>query len=447
MSSLYIANLRLLVESGRNILRSIDSKMLAAAEEMLPPGERDVLTYSAKAMTRRFKLKEVADIVGVSTPTLRRAEEDGRIPAPQLKQDSAHRDIRDGWTYPQYLKILDAFGKRAARPADRRGIIMSFPNLKGGCWKTTLTVLMAQYLALKGYKVLLVDTDAQGGMSFFLGYRTDLEGGYDDTIAPYVLFDEETIIKRGGDPHSLRYAVRPTHWENIHMIPANLGLSNIDLSYPIALANAETGPERQEIISRLGDGLRDLAKDYDVVLVDGTPSLGILTISTVAACDRVVVPVPAQMADFASSLAFFSNLLSTAETLERGELTLQLPEYYVLVTKFATAQYSNWMSQLVRKAFGQVVLGNMARKTDEVGKSGAKVGTIYEQQYSDATNPKAFKAAVEMFDQVFNEIHERVILPFWSETADLPQLESPLSMVQATVQAGRELIAGKHEVK
>ena len=306
-------------------------------------------------------------------------------------------------------------------------MILSFPNLKGGCWKTTLTLLSAQSYALKGYRVLLVDTDAQGTLSFFMGYQPDIDTGYEDTIAPYVLYEED---ERFDD---LKYGIRPTHWPNIDIIPANLNLSLIDTSLPIALASAETKEEKQDILERLGEGINSVKDDYDLVIIDGTPSLNILTISTLMACDHVIVPCPSQMADFASTIQFFTNLKNSVSPFIRGGMDVRFPEYHVLVTKYANAKYSNWMTNIIRKTFQVRALDNVVKKSDEIGKAGTQITTIYEQQPSKMKNRRSLINALEMYNAIFDEIEKKIILPHFNETEDTEFLTDEILLEEGVI--------------
>lgn len=360
-------------------------------------------------MARRFRTREVSRMLGISESGLYKAEREGRIPRAMYTENSAGRQVRDGWTIEQLLEIRRVFG--AMPTVGERPMVLSFPNLKGGCWKTTLSLLSAQYYAIAGYRVLLIDTDAQGTLSFFLGYQPDIDTGYEDTIAPYLLFDEAS----DGHFETLDYAIRPTAWPNIDLIPANLNLGLIDTSLPIALADSGSVEEKQEIIERLGYGIATLSKQYDLVIVDGTPSLNLLTISTLIACDHVVVPCPSQMADYASTIQFFNNLKNSVSSFSTSGMDVAFPDYHILITKYANAKYSNWMSSMIRKTFGAKTLDNVVKKTDEIGKTGTQITTIFERQPSKMKNRRSLDNATDMFKEVFSEIEKKVITPFFAE--------------------------------
>ena len=361
---------------------------------------------------RKFRTREVSQMLGVSESGLYKAEKEERIPAAHYGINAAGRRVREGWTLEQLLEIRSVFGKLPHVSDDNAAMVLSFPNLKGGCWKTTLSLLASQYYAIAGYRVLLVDTDPQGTLSFFYGYQPDIDTGYKDTIAPFLLFDS---LDESEEPvESLHYAIKPTRWPNIDIIPANLDLSMIDTSLPIAIADAEDQDEKREIIERLKEGVRTVENDYDLIIIDGTPSLNLLTISTLIACDHVIVPCPSQMADFASTIQFFNNLKNSVTLFHKGEIDVTFPNYHVLVTKYANAKYSNWMTTIIRKTFGIRTLENVVKKSDEIGKAGTQIQTIYEKQPSKMKNRKSFDNAVDMYKVVFEEIEKKIIEPYFN---------------------------------
>ena len=382
---------------------------------------------TTQSMARRFRTREIAQMLNVSESGLYKAEREGRIPKAHYVKNAAGRLIRDGWSLDHLLEIRRVFNRLPALPADRSAMVLSFPNLKGGCWKTSLSLLASQYFAIKGYRVLLIDTDAQGTLSFFMGYQPDIDTGYEDTIAPYVLFDDAQNDRY----ESLAYALKPTKWPNIDIIPANLNLSLIDTSLPIALASAASNDEKQELVERLGDGIASVASDYDLVIVDGTPSLNILTISTLMACDHVVVPCPSQMADFASTIQFFNNLKNSVSAFVTSGMDVHFPDYHILITKYASAQYSNWMSNIVRKTFGMRTLDNVVKKSDEIGKAGTQITTIYEKQPSRMKNRRSLDNAVEMYDGVFGEIEKKIIEPFFDQ--NITQATEPYLLEEGAI--------------
>ena len=153
--------------------------------------------------------------------------------------------------------------------------IIAITNQKGGVGKTTTCVNLGIGLALEGKKVLLIDTDPQGSLSISLGYpQPDKLPITLATVMSSLLTDKPIDSKEG----------ILTHAEGVDLLPANIELSGMEVS----LVNAMS---RETVLKQYIDTLR---KQYDYVLLDCMPSLGMLTVNALAAADSVIIPVQAQ---------------------------------------------------------------------------------------------------------------------------------------------------------
>ena len=146
--------------------------------------------------------------------------------------------------------------------------VIAMCNQKGGVGKTTTTINLGAALAEVGRKVLLVDFDPQGALSVGLGVPTHQ---LDVTI--YNL-----LVERG---HDVRDVIQKTRTPNLDIIPANIDLSAAEVQL--------VGEVAREMV--LGRVLRPLLDDYDVILVDCQPSLGLLTVNALTAAHGVVIPL------------------------------------------------------------------------------------------------------------------------------------------------------------
>ncbi len=153
--------------------------------------------------------------------------------------------------------------------------ILTISNQKGGVTKTTTAANLGIGLAQNGKKVLLLDNDPQGSLSISLGYPRpdDLQV----TLATVMgkVMSELPILPQEGILH---------HAEGVDLMPANIELSGIEVS----LVNAMS---RETILKQY---LESVKRQYDYVIVDCPPSLGMLTINALAAADSVLIPVQAQ---------------------------------------------------------------------------------------------------------------------------------------------------------
>ena len=105
-------------------------------------------------------------------------------------------------------------------PATDPPLVIACQNFKGGVGKSTTCVNFAHYLALKGYRVLVIDTDSQATTTSMFGYLPDAEITEADTMLPFL----------DGEQKSLAYAVRPTYFPGIDLIPACLALYEAEIA-------------------------------------------------------------------------------------------------------------------------------------------------------------------------------------------------------------------------
>jgi len=184
--------------------------------------------------------------------------------------------------------------------------VISMCNQKGGVGKTTSTINMGACLADYGRKVLLVDLDPQGALSAGLGLNhNDIE----DTIYD-VMLDSQTSI------HS---AIVRTDVPGLDLVPANIDLSAAE----IQMVN-EVGREHT-----LARALRPVMKDYDFIIIDCQPSLGLLTVNALACSHGVIIPMECEF----FSLRGLALLTDTVEKVAE-RINFDLEVIGILVTMF-----------------------------------------------------------------------------------------------------------------
>lgn len=153
--------------------------------------------------------------------------------------------------------------------------IYALANQKGGVGKTTTCANLGIGLARAGKKVLLVDVDAQGSLTASLGFTHPDSLPITLTTVLTKIIDERPIAIKEGILH---------HEEGIDLMPSNIELAGLEVSL-INVMSRETV---------LRTYLQSVRKEYDVIILDCMPSLGMLTINALAAADEILIPVQAQ---------------------------------------------------------------------------------------------------------------------------------------------------------
>ena len=210
-----------------------------------------------------------------------------------------------------------------------RGTVYALVNQKGGTGKTQSTENIGIGLANEGKRVLLVDLDPQGSLTISLGYpKTDDIPVTVTDIMSKVL--QEVPLEPGeGIIHNK---------EGVDLLPANISLAGMEVSLVNVIA-------RERILKEYLDSVK---RDYDVVLIDCNPSLGMLTINAMTAADRLIIPMQAQYL----SAKGLEALLQTVSKVKR-QMNPGLKIDGILLTMVdGRTNYGKEISDLVRNVYG-----------------------------------------------------------------------------------------------
>ena len=338
---------------------------------------------------RRFSLREAARYLGLDEPALRRRLQDPDAPQGE-RAGLTGRTFALGEIGALRRHLRDATGEPCLAPGRGTGEglqVVALSNFKGGAAKTTTALHLAQYLALRGYAVLLVDLDSQASATAALGLGPDDDVGADGTLHPYF----------AGRIDTLAPLVRPTYWPGLDLIPANLGLYRVELELPLR-QREEPGFRFWRLLEQ---GLATVAGRYDVVVCDCPPSLGYLSLNALFAATGLVVPAPPSMPDFASTARFFQMMADTLRDVAAFEGEAKRLDFVrILITKLNTAdrnhrRIAGWMES----TFAGRVLKERMAATTALDMAGNVKRTLYELEPGPGSR-RSFERALDYMDGV-----------------------------------------------
>jgi chromosome partitioning protein len=344
---------------------------------------------NARAEVRReptFPIGQAADLVGRTPAAIREAEKDGRLPPPPRTETNR----RVGYTLAQLNDMRGLFGTRPWRAADDPCAVLAVQNFKGGVGKSTIAVHLAQYLAIQGYRVALIDCDSQGSATTLFGYVPDLDLGEDDTLYPFLREDEM---------QTLDYALRKTHFDGLELIPANLRLFQSE--YELA-ARMARGSGR--LLDRLSQGIASIADRFDVVVLDPPPALGAISLSVLRAANALVIPVPPTVMDFASTAAFLAMLDETITELSGHDLAPSLNFIRFVASKVdENKSMQKELLSLMRSIYGLSMIRTPLKDSAEIDNATARLMSVYELE-----GPMTSKAVRDRCLTYLNGVNEEI---------------------------------------
>ena len=213
--------------------------------------------------------------------------------------------------------------------------VLAMCNQKGGVGKTTSSINIAGAMCQYGRRVLIVDFDPQGAATVGLGINAN---SVDNTIYT-AMFDSSLDVHK---------VVRHTRFDGLDIIPANIDLSAAEIQLV-----TEVGREQA-----LSAAIRPLRQEYDVIIIDCQPSLGLLTVNALTAADGVIIPVAAEF----FALRGVALLMQSIEKV-RSRINPDLQIYGVLVTMYTKTLHSDEVLQRIYEAFKDKVLHSIISRS------------------------------------------------------------------------------------
>ncbi len=237
--------------------------------------------------------------------------------------------------------------------------IIAVSNQKGGVGKTTSAINIASCLAISGQKVLLVDMDPQANASSGLGIYVD-----QDTVSSYqVLIGESPIAK----------SIVTTEIDNLYLVPATQDLSGAEIELVSVLGRE----------MKLKDILEELRAEYDFIIIDTPPTLGLITVNALTAADSVLIPLQSEY----YAMEGLSQLLKTTSLIKK-RLNPALEREGILLTMYDKRNnLSLQVEREIRRHFPEEVFHNVIPRNVKLSEapSYGKPAVIYDVNSSGST--------------------------------------------------------------
>ena len=221
------------------------------------------------------------------------------------------------------------------------GKIIAIANQKGGVGKTTTSINLAASLGVLEKKVLLIDADPQANASSGLGIDVDSVEFGTYQVLEHTISARETIVK--------------TSSPNVTIIPAHIDLVAIEIELV----------DKQEREYMLRKSLVEIKNDYDYIIIDCAPSLGLITLNSLVAADSVIIPIQCEY--FAlEGLGKLLNTIKSIQNIHNPDLEIE----GLLLTMFdSRLRLSNQVVDEVRKHFSTMVFDTIIRRNIRLGEA------------------------------------------------------------------------------
>lgn len=323
------------------------------------------------------------------------------LPAGTLSETGRKRHFR----LAEVRTWVREFRKERQRPDGARAITITIANFKGGTTKTTTAMTLAQGLSILGHKVLVIDTDPQASLTTLFGILPDLE-----------VEDHETMLALVDGTHKgVRPIIRKTYWDGLDLIPASTSLFAAEFMLP----SKQSEDSKFQFWSVLDAGIEEVRNDYDVIVIDSPPALSYVTINSLFAANGIIMPLPPETLDFASSAQFwdlFSQL--TRDLLQQRGSTKEFDFIDVLLSRVSKSTTTDAVRQWISMTYKEKVLPLEIPRTATTSLKSAEFGTVYDANPEDAKD-RTYKRARDAYDEFVQHIERQI------GTAWLRQLRPP----------------------
>lgn len=354
---------------------------------------------TAQKELRKFAPGEAAKLLGISDVYLRTLVNEGIIG--DAEKNAAGRRL---YSLEQIHALREHLGKNKKAYIQRREAadrlqVIAVTNFKGGSGKTTTAAHLAQYFALRGYRVLAVDLDPQASLSALFGIQPEFDLEPNETLYGAIRYDDAQ--------RPLKDIIRRTYFTGLDIIPGNLELQEFEHETPRALTSSTRSSDKM-FFTRVASALSSVETDYDVVVLDCPPSLGYLTLSALCAATSVLVTIHPQMLDVASMSQFLHMTAGLFDVVERAGGNANYDWFRYVLTRYEPNDSSqSQIAGLLKSLFGDRVLTSSMVKSAAISDAGITKQTLYEVGRENF-HRQTYDRVIEALDAVNGELEQLV---------------------------------------
>jgi chromosome partitioning protein len=340
-----------------------------------------------------FPSNKVQYICGIDRTRMSGLLKQGKLP--QGQQDAPNKMRK--FTLAETIEWVKATRKPPIRPEGALGKVITIGNFKGGVTKTTTSMMLAQGLALRrGRKVLLIDLDPQGSTTTLFGINPHAEISAEQTVLPVI----------EGEAADLMGAPMETYWENLDLIPSSTDLFNAEFLLPAKVHGGDPNFQFWEVLLK---AVAPLRKKYDYIILDTAPTLSYLTINALFAADSIIVPVVPDTLSFASMVQFwslFSDLVGGIKNYDGNEAKKTFDYVDILITRLPNKPPAMVVRDWIIKTYGDHVLPVEIPETTLAMSTSTEFSTVYDLPNWEGS-AEAYRRICDPYDRLVDIIDHK----------------------------------------
>jgi chromosome partitioning protein len=409
---------------GIKEVNEINERCVTFLEDL---AELGLSPHQEKKLDKIFSVSDTEKMVGKTRKTIAKLYSPDSPPeqverfSPKKQQTS--RRVA-GFTLEQINAMRDVYGTRPGRTPQEPPLTIAIQTFKGGVGKSVSTVYLGQGLAKRGYKVLIVDCDPQGSTTSSFGYIPDLAFSEENTMIPFLNGEEDT----------LDYAVIDTYYPGIDLIPSCIPLYEAEFGLFNNVVSATSQAEKLDFWHEFKEGLETVSNNYDIIILDSPPALGMISINILTAADAVIVPTPPLGYDFASTSQYFKMV---------GKLLANIPDkqyhfFKVLGTRVEMSKKNQKaFAKRMQSILGKFMFTSFFKSATAIPNTGSVFKTIFDVTPKDKAELDLVvpKETFDMVETMIDEIEDEIQIAWGREVTPRRHLAKTTHPLETPMEA------------